>query len=139
MKRSTRVKALAALPAVAACLAVAPTAAAASAGTAAPTCVTDSATKTFGRGEISICIENGRARVTGWVEDLKPGGWVDGECVAWYMTWQTAAGDDWSFAPVACGHAGGAYVTFDYDPSDWSQGPQGITGVKNVSLGLFDA
>jgi hypothetical protein len=30
-------------------------------------------------------------------------------------------------------------VCFDYDPSDWSEGPQGITGVKDVALGLFDA
>jgi hypothetical protein len=130
---------MAALAAAAMSLAIAPTASAASSGTAAPTCVTDSATERYGRGEISICIENGRAHVTGWVEDLIPGGWYDGECVAWYMTWETAAGDDLSFAPVACGHAGGPYVSFDYDPSDWSGGPQNITGVRNVVLGLFDA
>lgn len=136
MQRFTWAKTMAALSAAALCLAMAP---AATAGTAAPTCVTDSATKAFGRGEISICIENGRAHVTGWAEDLKPGGWLDGECVAWYMTWETATGDFLSFAPVVCGHAGGPYETFDYDPSDWSEGPQNITGVKNVSLGLFDA
>lgn len=120
-------------------LAAAPQAGAATAETTAASCTTKSDTQTFGRGEITLCVENGTARVTGWVEDLLPGsGWgaPDGGCVGWYITWQTATGEELEISPIVCGHFQGSdRRDFDYDPSAVSGGPQNITGVAKVSLG----
>ncbi|MFJ8229998.1 hypothetical protein ACIQ9E_08570 [Streptomyces sp. NPDC094448] len=115
--------------------------AAAQNASSAPVCVTDSRTQTFGKGEISICIENGQAQVTGWVEDLLPGsGWVspDGACVLWWITWKTASGEELRGTPMACPHFGGtAYKQFAYNPADGTAGSPvtGITGVAKVQLG----
>ncbi|WP_326658296.1 hypothetical protein [Streptomyces sp. NBC_00385] len=103
-------------------------------GQAAPECVTDSQTHTYGRGEIKICVENGQARVTGWLEDLLPGGgWgaPDGGCVTWWVTFRTTSGTELDNSVMACPHFGGAaYKEFDYD-SD----VQNITGVEKMNLG----
>ncbi|MFF3349421.1 hypothetical protein [Streptomyces sp. NPDC002779] len=125
---------------VAGAVAVAGLAAAPQAGAAAPaSCVTESDTRNFGRGEISLCVDNGTARVTGWVEDLLPGGGFgtpDGGCVGWYITWQTAAGDELEISPIVCGHFQSSdRYDFDYDPSASEGGPRNITGVVEAHLG----
>ncbi|MEU9953645.1 hypothetical protein [Streptomyces sp. NPDC047939] len=104
-------------------------------GQAAPECVTDSQTHTYGKGEIKVCVENGQARVTGWLEDLLPGGgWgaPDGGCVVWWVTFQTTSGTELEGSVMACPHFGGAaYKEFDYD-SD----VQNITGIEKLTLGM---
>ncbi|WP_328561431.1 hypothetical protein [Streptomyces coelicoflavus] len=134
MRGFVRAAAMAGVLGTAAVLAV-PTASAASGPReAAPECVTDSQTHTHGRGEIKICVENGQARVTGWLEDLLPGGgWgsPDGGCVIWWITYRTASGTELEGSTMACPHFGGAaYKEFDYD-SD----VQNITGVEKLTLG----
>ncbi|MGW0935090.1 hypothetical protein [Streptomyces sp. NPDC002666] len=103
-------------------------------GRAAPECVTDSQTHTYGKGEIKVCMENGQARVTGWLEDLLPGGgWgaPDGGCVIWWVTFRTTSGTELEGSVMACPHFGGAaYKEFDYD-SD----VQNITGIEKLTLG----
>ncbi|MGA4846181.1 hypothetical protein ACOBQB_07910 [Streptomyces sp. G5(2025)] len=83
--------------------------------------------------------DDGRARVTGYVEDLLPGGGLggpDGGCVAWYISYETASGVKSEYSPLVCGHfMDTTYVDFDYDPSEGANGPKNITGVKSVSLG----
>jgi hypothetical protein len=106
----------------------------------APLCVTDSQTYKYGKGEIRICIENGQAQVTGWIEDLLPGGgWgsPDGGCVIWWITWKTSSGEEMRGTPLACPHFGGpAYKEFDYHTTDESidRPVVGITGVENLQL-----
>ncbi|MGW6207797.1 hypothetical protein ACWF9B_29695 [Streptomyces sp. NPDC055089] len=104
------------------------------AGQAAAECVSDSQTYEYGKGEIQVCVENGQARVTGWVEDLLPevGWWGgrDGACVLWWVTFQTTSGTEREGSVMACPHlAGPAYKEFDYD-SD----VQNITGIEKTSL-----
>ncbi len=52
-------------------------------------CISASAERDWGRGEIAACpLGDGRTQLTGWVEDLQPGsGWgaPDGVCVAWWI------------------------------------------------------
>jgi len=81
-------------------------------------CITASGTETYGRGQISVCPQSdGSTRVTGYVEDLLPGGgWTtpDGYCVAWYIDMGPADG---TFGPMVCPHFGGtnkAKEEFDY-------------------------
>ncbi|MEU9286789.1 hypothetical protein AB0D57_19250 [Streptomyces sp. NPDC048275] len=143
MRRFMRTTAVVGVLGTAGLLAI-PTASASSAAqtaAAAPLCVTDSQTHTYGKGEIRVCIENGQARVTGWVEDLLPGGgWgtPDGGCVIWWIRWQTASGEELRGTPMACPHFGGpAYKEFDYDTTDESvdRPVDGITGVAKLTLG----
>ncbi|MEU8850473.1 hypothetical protein AB0C70_30550 [Streptomyces sp. NPDC048564] len=106
---------------------------------AAPGCIETSDTRSWGRGEISACFEDGAARVKGSVVDLLPGGgWgsPDGYCVAWYIEYETTSGDTYRHSPLACGHLRQAEQTFDYDPSAGTHGVKGITGVKHVELNL---
>jgi hypothetical protein len=115
-------------------------ASAAPTATAAPVCVTDSEVTDWGRGEITACAEDGRARVTGYVEDLRPGGPFtggDSACVAWSINWETASGDTRSTSHMACPHfpGGAAYVEFDYDPTEPDHGPKDVTGVLDTRLG----
>ncbi|MFE0903639.1 hypothetical protein ACFW3Y_10480 [Streptomyces rochei] len=117
------------------------TASAAPGATAAPGCLTDSETEDFGRGEITVCVDGGGVRVTGYVEDLKPGGPFtggDSGCVAWSIDWQAATGTDSSSSHMACPHfpGGEAYVEFDYDPTESECGPKDVTGVRDTSLAL---
>ncbi|RSN56497.1 hypothetical protein DMH12_14405 [Streptomyces sp. WAC 04229] len=106
---------------------------------AAQGCVTDSGTEDFGRGEITVCVGDDGVRVTGHVEDLKPGGPFtggDSACVAWYITWETASGTASSTSSMACPHfpGGEAYVEFAYDPTESEHGPENVTGVRDTSL-----
>ncbi|MET7732938.1 hypothetical protein ABZT02_16420 [Streptomyces sp. NPDC005402] len=106
---------------------------------AAPGCVDTSDSRSWGRGEVSACFEDGRARVRGNVVDLLPGGGLggaDGYCVAWYIEYETTSGDAYQHSPAACGHLGRTEQTFDYDPSAGQYGVKGITGVKRAVLNL---
>ncbi|MEV0745409.1 hypothetical protein AB0I75_09415 [Streptomyces sp. NPDC050273] len=103
-------------------------------GQAAPECVTDSQTYEYGRGEIKVCVENGQARMTGWVEDLLPqvGWWGgrDGACVLWWVTFRTTSGTEREGSVMACPHlAGPAYKEFDF-----TSDVQNITGIEKMSL-----
>ncbi|CAL9631583.1 hypothetical protein SUDANB176_06097 [Streptomyces sp. enrichment culture] len=88
-----------------------------SAPSAASECITASEAKTYGRGEISLCPQSdGSTRVTGYVEDLLPGGLgaPDGYCVGWYIKMGPADG---THGPMACPHFGGPHKPkkeFDY-------------------------
>ncbi|MFD4259386.1 hypothetical protein ACFWR9_17600 [Streptomyces sp. NPDC058534] len=109
------------------------------AASATPGCVTDSETEDFARGEITVCVSDDGVRVTGHVEDLKPGGPFtggDSACVAWSIDWQTATGATSSSSHMACPHfpGGEAYVEFDYDPTESEHGPKNVTGVRDTSL-----
>ncbi|MFH8445690.1 hypothetical protein ACH4D3_31275 [Streptomyces sp. NPDC018026] len=132
-----------ALTAAIGALALLPTTAASAApagaaGPAASGCVTDSETEDFGRGEITVCVEDGEVRVTGHVEDLKPGGPFNGGdsgCVGWWIDWETASGPDSSTSTLACPHfTDEPYVEFDYDPTDSEYGPKDVTGVADTHL-----
>ncbi|WP_189320093.1 hypothetical protein [Streptomyces flaveus] len=106
---------------------------------AAPGCIETSDTRSWGRGEVSACFEDGEARVQGNVVDLLPGGGLgspDGYCVAWYIEYETTSGDAYQHSPLACGHLGRAERNFDYDPSAGEHGVKGITGVKRAVLNL---
>lgn len=134
MRGFVRATAIAGALGTAALLAV-PTASAASGpAVAAPECVTDSQTHKHGRGEIEVCVENGQARVTGWVEDLLPGGgWVtpDGGCAIWWITFRTTSGTQLHGSHMACPHFGQpAYREFTYDAN-----VQNVTGVEELYLG----
>ncbi|MEU9204452.1 hypothetical protein [Streptomyces sp. NPDC048332] len=107
------------------------------AGQAAAECVSDSQTYEYGKGEVTVCVENGKARVTGWVEDLLPevGWWGgrDGACVVWWVTFQTSSKTKREGSVMACPHlAGPAYKEFDYDSE-----VKNITGVKEMTLETF--
>ncbi|MDQ0937546.1 hypothetical protein [Streptomyces turgidiscabies] len=102
-------------------------------------CVTSSDVQNFGRGEITVCVEDGRARVAGNIEDLLPGGPFtggDSYCVGWFIRWETASGDTSSSSPVACPHfpGGKAYIAFDYDATEKTHGPKDVTGVTSMRL-----
>lgn len=92
----------------------------------------------FGRGEITVCVEDGEVRVTGHVEDLKPGGPFNGGdsgCVGWWIDWETASGPDSSTSTLACPHfTDKPYVEFDYDPTESEYGPKDVTGVADTHL-----
>lgn len=137
MRGQIRATAVAAVLGAAALLSI-PTASAAPAAATAE-CTTKSDTRTFGRGDISICVQDGRARVTGNVEDLLPGGGLggpDGGCVTWNIYYETASGVKHGYSPWVCGHfMGTTYVEFDFDPAESEGGPQDITGVQSASLG----
>ncbi|MCA2212806.1 hypothetical protein [Jidongwangia harbinensis] len=97
-------------------LATAPIAQAATPAPAA--CISASEERDWGRGEITACpLGNGRTQLTGWVEDLKPGGgWVtpDGYCVAW---WLETGPNDGTHGVVFCPHivpGGETRRDFDY-------------------------
>lgn len=143
MTRSPAHRRLLATTFAAGALAVAHLAAAPQAGAAAPptaaSCVTGSDSQSFGRGEISVCVGDGEARVTGWVEDLLPGsGWgaPDGYCASWFITWRTASGQESWVGPTVCGHFGTSdRYDFDFDEVTRPGGPQDITGVVDVGLG----
>ncbi|MFJ2136187.1 hypothetical protein ACIQWV_36445 [Streptomyces sp. NPDC098085] len=119
-------------------LITAPTATAAPTGPARPSCLTNSQEEEWGRGEIKICVENGNARVTGYVEDLLPGsGWgePDGQCVAWYIYWETPSGAWEDYSPGVCGHwAKSPYLKLDYDPTELPEKPPEITGATKAVL-----
>ncbi|MGN9762090.1 hypothetical protein [Streptomyces sp. SD31] len=138
MRRTLRATAVAGALGAAALLAT-PTASAAPAEATTADCVTKSDTQDFARGEITVCVEDGRARVTGHVEDLKPGGPFtggDSYCVGWTIGWETASGSTSSGTPVACPHfpGGEAYIEFDYDPTEDEYGPRDVTGVTSLRL-----
>ncbi|GAB2866295.1 hypothetical protein GCM10027074_37240 [Streptomyces deserti] len=83
---------------------------------AASECITVSESEKWGRGEISLCPQSdGTTRVTGYVEDLLPGGFLDGYCVGWYFYLGEDEGD---FGPMVCPHfspSQPAKKTFDYE------------------------
>ncbi|WP_406492497.1 hypothetical protein OHB06_16350 [Streptomyces sp. NBC_01604] len=87
------------------------------AASAAAACVTASGAETYGRGEISLCpLSDGSTHVTGYIEDLLPGGgWgtPDGYCAAWYID---MGATDGTVGPMACPHFGGnqAKEVFDH-------------------------
>ncbi|MFD9406017.1 hypothetical protein ACFWBN_03180 [Streptomyces sp. NPDC059989] len=72
---------------------------------AASACITATQTEDYGRGEITVCPQSdGTVRLTGWVEDLKPGGgWLnpDGYCAGW---WLQEGGVNGEFGPYVCPH-----------------------------------
>ncbi|GAA2520091.1 hypothetical protein ACFW2V_42270 [Streptomyces sp. NPDC058947] len=121
-------------------LVAAPQAGAATPEAAPASCTTATDTRSFGRGEITVCVgDDGTARVTGWVEDLLPGGGLggpDGGCVGWWITWQTAGGQELDLSPFVCGHFHNPdRLDFDYDPTTREGGPRNVTGVTQVKLG----
>ncbi len=102
----------------------------------ASACITASETQSWGRGEISLCPQSdGTTRVTGYVEDLKPGsGWgtPDGACVGWWIEMGAKNGD---FGPLVCPHFDRerkVTKTFDYTFKPTAP----VTGAK---LGTFTA
>lgn len=120
MRRTVRTLALTAATTAAGTLTLltAPTAQAAAAPEG-PACVTATATKSFGRGEIALCPQSdGTTRVTGWVEDLLPGkGWggaPDGRCAGWWIEMGAKGG---MVGPLVCPHFTPTHETtykFDY-------------------------
>ncbi|MGW2332210.1 hypothetical protein ACWC5C_41545 [Streptomyces sp. NPDC001700] len=112
----------------------------AAAATAEPGCITGSEEQAWGRGEIKLCVQsNGKTRVTGYVEDLKPGGgWgaPDGYCVSWYLGWTLPNGNPGGeFGPIVCPHftpSHQAKKEFDYEY-------QPSTPVQTVKLSLASA
>ncbi|MCW8102745.1 hypothetical protein [Streptomyces tauricus] len=83
----------------------------------AAACVTAGGAETYGRGEISLCpLSDGSTHVTGYVEDLLPGGgWgaPDGYCVAWYLDMGAMDG---TVGPMVCPHfGGGTQVREEFD------------------------
>ncbi|MFD3513377.1 hypothetical protein [Streptomyces sp. NPDC058657] len=79
-------------------------------------CVTVSTSNTYGRGEISLCPQSdGATRVSGYVEDLKPGWWGetgDATCVGWDIRAGSASVDD----VLVCPHftSGSPKRAFDF-------------------------
>ncbi|MFJ2771335.1 hypothetical protein [Streptomyces sp. NPDC087300] len=106
---------------------------------AAPGCVTKSDTIEGASGEITICVQNGVARVSGNLTDTLPGsgfGEPDGGCATWWIDWQTTRGSI-NDSILVCGHfQSSPEKTFDYDPSAGEHGVKGITGLNEVSLGI---
>ncbi|MFE0178423.1 hypothetical protein ACFWZ2_39555 [Streptomyces sp. NPDC059002] len=118
---------------------MAPSAIAATGRAAAePGCVTESGSITGARGEITICVQNGTARVTGNLVDTLPGsgfGEPDGYCASWWIDWATTTGSQASHEILVCGQWGADEKTFDYDPAAGEGGVKGITGLNLVKLG----
>lgn len=93
---------------------------------AAAACITVKEEKAFGRGEISLCPQSdGGTRVTGYVEDLLPGWFPDGICVAWDIRMGTSG----SYGPTVCPHFnGGNKPRKDFDYVEKFRAP--VTGAK---------
>ncbi|MEV0438723.1 hypothetical protein AB0I84_42965 [Streptomyces spectabilis] len=130
MRRSARTLALTGATAAVGALALlsAPTAQAAPA--AASACVTAADTKSYGRGEISLCPQSdGTTRVTGWVEDLLPGGgWgkPDGRCAGWWIEMGAKGG---KIGPLVCPHLTSTHeATYKFDYTFKPEAP--VTGAR---------